>query len=150
MVLGSKINQKRFVARSVYVFIEIVLAIGLFSAVAVSLVKALHQTSATANTIQQEIVIQQILQSAMIDALSNPQIEEGRTTVPITELTGDEESFFTAEIETIIEPLELENEEGAPLNEMYLVKVVFHWQEYDEWLEQSTETWRYGQLYQAN
>jgi len=41
-----------------YVLLEIVIALGLFSAVAVSLVKALHMTSRTAVLIQEEMQIE--------------------------------------------------------------------------------------------
>ena len=63
--------------RAGYVLLEIIIALGLFSAVAVSLVKALHMTSQTAGIIQDEMRIEQILRSAMTDALSDPFLEEG-------------------------------------------------------------------------
>lgn len=131
-----------------YVMMEIVIALGLFSAVAVSLVKALHMTSNTAITIQDEMRIERILRSAMTDALSNPNLEEGTETVDLTEITGDEISFFTGEIETIVEPMELENEEGQLLQNMFRIEVIFYWRGNDgEWQQQSAETWRYANLY---
>ncbi len=133
--------------RAGYVMMEIVIALGLFSAVAVSLVKALHMTSRTALLIQDEMRIERILRSAMTDALSNPNIEEGSETVDLTEITGDEKSFFTGQIETIVEPLELENEDGQLLQSMFRIEVIFHWQIDGEWQQQSAETWRYANLY---
>ncbi|MGJ8678327.1 MAG: hypothetical protein ACSHX0_12485 [Akkermansiaceae bacterium] len=143
MKKGYQTNRKR----AGYVMVEIVIALGLFSAVAVSLVKALHMTSRTASLIQDEMMIEQILHSALTDALSNPFIEEGETSVDLTELTGDDDSYFSGQVETIIEPLELENEDGILLPEMLNVKVVFHYQIDNEWREQSAETWRYARLY---
>ena len=134
--------------RAGYVLMEIVIALGLFSAVAVSLVKALHMTSETAATIQDRMRIDRILRSAMTDALSNPNLEEGSETFDLTEITGDEESFFTGQIETIIEPMELENEDGQLLQNMFRIEVIFYWQAEGGWQEQSAETWRYGNLYQ--
>jgi len=133
--------------RTGYVMMEIVIALGLFSTVAVSLVKALHMTSRTAMTIQNEMRIERILRSAMTDALSNPNLEEGRETVDLTEITGDEKSFFTGQIETIVEPLEFENEDGQLLQNMFRIEVIFHWQIEGEWQQQSAETWRYANLY---
>lgn len=131
-----------------YVMMEIVIALGLFSAVAVSLVKALHMTSQTASTIRDEMRIERILSSAMTDALSNPNLEEGSETVDLTEITGDEKSFFTGQIETIVEPIELENEDGQLLQNMFRIEVIFYWRGEDgEWQEQSAETWRYANLY---
>ncbi len=131
-----------------YVIMEIVLALGLFSAVAVSLVKALHMTSQTAATIQDEMRVERILRSAMTDVLSKPELEQGSETVDLTEITGDDKSFFTGQIETEIEPIELENDDGQLLQNMFKIRVTFHWQGEDgEWREQSAETWRYASLY---
>ncbi len=134
--------------RAGYVLMEIVIALGLFAAVAVSLVKALHMTSMTAATIQDEMRIEQILHSAMIDALSVPILEERDDTVSLTEITEDEKSFFTGEIQTIVEPVEMENEDGQLLQNMFSIKVIFHWRGVDgEFRERSAETWRYAPLY---
>jgi hypothetical protein len=140
----SRVRRK---LRAGYVLLEIIIALGLFSAVAVSLVKALHMTSRTASMIQDGLRIDRILRSAMIDVLSTPNLEEGSETVDLTEITGDEVSFFTGQIETIIEPMELENEDGQLLQNMFRIEVIFHWETDDGWQEQSAETWRYANLY---
>lgn len=131
-----------------YVLLEIIIAIGLFATVAVSLVKALHMTSQTASAIQDGMLIDRVLRSAMTEALSNPYLEEGTQKVKITDITGDDESFLSGEVETTIEPIELENEDGQVLQNMYRIEVVFYWRGSDgEWNEQGAETWRYGSLY---
>ena len=43
--------------------------------------------------------------------------------------------------------LELENQEGELLQEMWRIEVTVFWLEGDEWQERSAETWRYGRLY---
>jgi len=133
--------------RAGYVLLEIIIALGLFSSVAVSLVKALHMTSRTASMIQDELRIDRILRSAMIDVLSTPNLEEGSETVDLTDITGDEVSFFSGQIETIIEPMELENEDGQLLQNMFRIEVIFHWESDDGWQKQSAETWRDANLY---
>lgn len=131
-----------------FVLLEIIIAIGLFAAVAVSLVKALQMTSKTAVMIQDGMRVDRVLRSAMTEALANPYLEEGREKVSITELTGDDQSFFSGEIETIVEPMELENEDGQLLQNMYRIAVVFYWRGDDgEWQQQRAETWRYSNLY---
>lgn len=131
-----------------FVLLEIIIAIGLFAAVAVSLVKALQMTSKTAVMIQDGMRVDRVLRSAMTEALANPYLEEGTEKVSITELTGDDQSFFSGEIETIVEPMELENEDGQLLQNMYRIAVVFYWRGDDgEWQEQRAETWRYSNLY---
>jgi len=147
--VGKKLHGVSKKLRAGYVLMEIVIALGLFSAVAVSLVKALHMTSETAATIQDKMRIDRILRSAMTDALSNPNLEESSgEPVDLTEITGDEESFFTGQIETIVESIELENEDGQLLQNMFRIEVIFHWQVDGVWQEQSAETWRYRNLYQ--
>ena len=80
--------------------------------------------------------------------MSNPYIKEGTQKVDIAELTGDDKSFFSGELETIVEALELENEDGQLLQNMYRIEVVFYWRGSDgEWQQQGAETWRYGNLY---
>lgn len=136
--------------RAGYVLLEIIIALGLFSAVAVSLVKALHMTSRTAGMIQDEMRIERILRSAMTEALSNPYLEEGITTIDLAELTGDDASFFPGQIETIVEPIDLENEDGQMLQNMFLIKVIFYWRDNEgDWQKQSAETWRYANLYRS-
>lgn len=131
-----------------FVLLEIIIAIGLFAAVAVSLVKALQMTSKAAVMIQDGMRVDRVLRSAMTEALANPYLEEGTEKVSITELTGDDRSFFSGEIETIVEPIELENEDGQLLQNMYRIAVVFYWRGADgEWQQQEAETWRYSSLY---
>lgn len=134
--------------RTGYVLMECIIAFGLFAAVAVSLVEALYMTSQAAVTIRDEMRIDQILRSAMTDALSQPTLEEGTKTIDLTELTGDEKSDFPGQIETIIEPLELENEDGQLLQSMFRIEVIFYWRGVSgEWQQQRAETWRYANLY---
>ena len=141
-------TNKRILYKQGYVLLEILIALGLFSTVAVSLVKALHMTSRTATAIQEEMHIELILRSALTDALSNPHLEEGEKTEDYTKITGDTESFFTGEIETVVQVMELENEEGKLLQNMFKIKVTFYWRGEDgEMQHQSAETWRYANLY---
>jgi len=148
---GAKYQSLRTVTRQGYVLLEIVIALGLFAAVSVSLVKALHMTSRTALTIQDEMRIQRVLKSAMIDALSNPDLQEGEETVDLMELTGDGDDqlpFLRGDIQTVIEPMEMENEDGQLLENMFRIRVTFHWFANGEWQSQTAETWRYANLYQ--
>ena len=88
-----KVGKVKRYKHSGYVMLEIIIAIGLFSAVTVSLMKALSMTNQAALTIQEEMTIQQVLNSAIIDVLSQQTIEEGESSVSLVELTGDDESF---------------------------------------------------------
>ena len=72
--------------------------------------------------------------------MSLPTLEEGKTTVDLED--------FGMEVDTLIEPLEIENQEGELLQEMWRIEVTVLWLEGDKWEERSAETWRYGRLYQ--
>ena len=131
-----------------YVLLEIVIAMGLFAAVSVSLVKALHVTSQASILIQDDVRIQNVLRSALTDALSNPQLEESNETVSLTDITGDDLPFLSGDLQTLIEPMEMENEDGQLLQNMFRIKVTFYWFANGEQREESAETWRYANLYQ--
>lgn len=139
----------RLLRRPGYVMLEIVIALGLFSAVAVSLVKALHMSSETAANIQDQMEITGVLRSAMTEALSNPNLEEGTYKVDYSEITGEDNWDLKGEIETIIEPMELENEDGQLLQNMFRIEVIYHWQSADGWQQESAETWRNANLYKT-
>ena len=145
---NSNLSQRSSRACRGYVLLEIVIAMGLFAAVSVSLVKALHVTSQTSILIQDDMRIQRVLRSALTDALSNPQLGESDQTVDLAEITGDDLPFLSGEIQTLIEPLELENEDGQLLQNMFRIKVTFHWFADGEQKQSSAETWRYADLYQ--
>lgn len=127
-------------SRRGFVLLEVVLAIGVFAIAATGFVVALHKTDELAAMAQRELRIMRVLDSALKEAVSLPVLEEGRTTVELEE-TG-------MEIETLIEPMEMENQDGQLLQEMFRIKVTAFWRENGEWQERDAETWRYARLYQ--
>ncbi len=116
------------------------MALTVFAIVGVSLISALNETGKLANMMQREVAIVRILDSALTEALSMPTIEEGTTTRDIEE--------HEMEIETIVELLELENEDGQALQQMYKITVIAYWYDEGQLNEQSAETYRYASLYQ--
>ena len=126
--------------RSGFALLEVLLAVAVFSMAATGFVVALHKTGKVAAATQREIMITRVLESALHEALSLPTLEEGKTTLEL------EDSGM--EIDTLIEPIEIENKDGQLLQEMFRIEVTVFWIENDEWQERSAETWRYGRLYQ--
>lgn len=127
-----------------FVLLEVVLAIGVFAIAATGFVVALHRTDDLAATAQRELRITRLLDSALKEALSLPVLEEGTTTVDIEEeMNGNK-----IEIETLIEPMEMENKDGQLLQEMFRILVTAYWFENGEWQQRDAETWRYARLYQ--
>jgi prepilin-type N-terminal cleavage/methylation domain-containing protein len=126
--------------RGGFALLEVLLAVAVFSMAATGFVVALHKTGEVAAATQREMKITRVLESALHEALSLPTLEEGKTTLEL------EDSGM--EIDTLIEPIEIENQDGQLLQEMFRIEVTVFWIEDDEWQERSAETWRYGRLYQ--
>jgi hypothetical protein len=97
--------------------------------------------AAAATRAQSELRITRILESALDETLSLPVLEEGTVTNPV----GDGDMEMITDI-AILE--DLENEDGQPLQDMFLITVTARWFENGEWIERSAETWRYGRMYQ--
>lgn len=127
-------------AGSGFALLEVLLALAVFSIAATGFVVALHRSADLAMLTQREIRITRVLESALHEALSLPTLEEGKTTLEL------EDSGM--EIDTLIEPIEIENQDGQLLQEMFKIEVTVFWVEGDEWQERSAETWRYARLYQ--
>jgi len=120
--------------------LEVLLAVAVFALAATGFVVALHRTGKLAAGSQRELRITRALESALEETLSLPTLEEGKTTVELDD--------GGMEVDTVVEPLEIENQEGELLQEMWRIEVTVLWLEGDKWEERSAETWRYGRLYQ--
>ncbi|MEO0017760.1 MAG: hypothetical protein RLZZ522_1043 [Verrucomicrobiota bacterium] len=124
-----------------FLLLEVILALAVFSAAATGFAVALHQMAKAATVAQSELRITRILDSALDETLSIPVLEEGTVTNPV----GNTD----IEMATTIKILEeLENQDGQPLQEMFLITVTARWFENGEWIQRSAETWRYGRMYQ--
>ena len=124
-----------------FLLLEVVLALAVFGIAATGFAVAIHQMAKTADAAQQELRITRILESALDEAMSLPTLEEGTTSVTVAD--------SDIEMDTTIELLpELENEDGQLLQEMYRISVTAHWFQNGSPQERSTETWRYGRMYQ--
>lgn len=124
-----------------FMLLEVVLALGVFASAATGFVIALNRMAATAEMAQREMRVTRILDSALQEAISLPELEEGTTTTTVIE-TG-------MEIDTLIEILDnLENQDGQLLQDMFRIEITANWYENGEWRKRSVETLRYGRMYQ--
>jgi type II secretory pathway pseudopilin PulG len=127
-----------------FLLLEVLLAIGVLSIAVTGFVIALHRTSDLASATQRQLRITRLLESALMEAMSLPVLEEGTTSETVAEMANE-----GMEIETTVEPMEeIENEEGQLLQEMYRIEVVARWFENGVPQEEMAETWRYSRLYQ--
>ncbi|MBK1816153.1 type II secretion system protein [Luteolibacter yonseiensis] len=129
-------------ARRGFLLLEMVLALAVFGIAATGFAVALRQMAAAASLAQSELRITRILDSALDETLSLPTLEEGVTNSTVGE-TG-------IELDTTIKLLEdLMNEEGQPLNEIFVITIQARWYDNGEWHDRTVETWRNGRMYQS-
>ena len=127
-------------ARNGFVLMEGLLALMLFAMVGVPLLVALSDIGDVAYRARREAQLARIVDSELRAAMSLPTLEEGMTTRSLEELG--------VEIETRVVPMEeMENEEGALLQQMFRIEVGAVWWEDGEWQEMKADTWRYARLY---
>ena len=124
-----------------FLLLEVILALAVFSAAATGFAVALHQMAQAASMAQSELRITRILDSALHETLSLPVLEEGTVTNPV----GDSNIEMITDIKILDK---LENQDGQPLQDMFLITVTARWFENGDWIERSAETWRYGRMYQ--
>ena len=124
-----------------FLLLEVILALAVFSAAATGFAVALHRMAKSAAMVQSELRITRILDSALDETLSLPVLEEGTVSNPV----GNTDIEMITDVKILDK---LENEDGQPLQEMYLITVTARWFENGAWIERSAETWRYGRMYQ--
>ncbi len=120
-------------------FMEVILALFIFAVVSTSFTKALNALWRNTSYVKEELVITQILDSALHETLYLSQLEEGTTEIYIPERDVD--------LETQVIPLELENEEGNILQQMWEVRVIARFEQDGIDQERVVRGWRYLPLY---
>ncbi len=118
---------------------EVILSLIIFGIVCTAFTKGLSSLWRNTSFIKEELTITQILDSALYEALYISTLVEGTSEVYVAELD------ITLEVE--ITPLELENEEGAILQQMWEAKVVARFEQNNREEERSVRGWRYLPLY---
>jgi prepilin-type N-terminal cleavage/methylation domain-containing protein len=125
-----------------FLLLELILALTVFGIAATGFTVALRRMAQAASMAQDELRITRILDSALVEVVSLPTLEEGKTNASVGE-TG-------IEINTTIKLIEdLKEEDGQMLNEMYLITVEARWYENGAWKEREVSTWRNGRMYQS-
>jgi len=102
-----------------FLLMEAVLALLVFSVMAIALTRTLAGVRQNSIAIQQKMTIARILDSKLTEVLTLSNLEEGDVIVDDEEIGG--------QIRTVIEPLELENEDGTILPQMFRVRITAIW-----------------------
>ena len=118
---------------------EVLLALSIFAIVATAFTKALNSLWRSTTFVKEELLITQILDSALQETLYLQTLEEGTVEIYIEERDVN--------IETIVMPLELENEEGNLLQQMWEITVIARYEQDDIDQERTVRGWRYLPLY---
>lgn len=127
--------------RSGFLLLEVVLALAVFAIACTGLTVAFHRMADAARLAQSELRITRILDSALTEQFTFPNIEEGITQIPV--------EGTDIELDVVIVPIEdLESEEGELLQNMFHITVTANWFENGAWQSRSAETWRYNLVYQ--
>lgn len=119
---------------------EALIALTIFAIMSVGYARALTAIRRNSMLVEERMQITAIVDSALRETLTLPTLEEGQTTIDLEERNQ-------MEILTTIEPMEIENEEGRLLQQMFRVTVSARWYEDGREKTQTAEGWRYLNLY---
>jgi len=118
---------------------EVILALFIFAIVSTSFTKAVSSLWRSTTFVKEELVITQILDSALHEALYLQNLQEGSSEIFIEERDVN--------VETLVLPLELENIEGNLLQQMWEVTIIARYEQDGIDEERSVRGWRYQPLY---
>ena len=133
-----KRNKSRQSQRG-FLMMEVIISLFIFVLIATSFTRALSRLWRTTSFVKEEMVISQIMESALQEALYLPRLEEGSSEIYIPERDVD--------LETIVIPLEIENIDGVLLQQMWEVRVIARYEKNQVDEERTIRGWRYLPLY---
>jgi hypothetical protein len=118
---------------------EVILSLMIFAVIATAYTKAMSSIWRNSTFVKDELIITQILDSELTKTLYYPQLQEGSTEIFVPERDIN--------VETQIIPLELENEQGQILPQMWEVIVIGRYTQDGIQQERVVRGWRYLPLY---
>jgi type II secretory pathway component PulJ len=122
-----------------FLLMEVVLAMMIFAVMSVGFTRALSAMRRNSQLVSEQMQIAQVVDSALTEALTLSSLEEGETLSSVGE--------NNMEVLTIVEPLELENEEGRVLQQMFRIRIIATWNKNGQQREVTAEGWRNLRLY---
>ncbi len=122
-----------------FLLMEVIISLFIFVLVAASFTRALSMLWRSTSFVKEELVISQIMESALYESLYLQRLEEGSFETYIEERDVD--------LETIVTPLEIENMDGVLLQQMWEVRVIARYEQDGIDEEREMRGWRYLPLY---
>ncbi len=136
---GNRSDRRNRRNRPGFMMFEAVLALLVFSVMGIALTRTLDGVRKNSIAIQRNMQLARILDSKLTEVLTLSTLEEGDVIEDNEEIEG--------QIRTVIEPLELENQEGRALPQMFRIRITALWFEDGRDQEESVEGWRNARLY---
>jgi len=122
-----------------FMLMEVILALMIFAVIATAYTKAMSSVWNNSSYVKDELVIAQILDSELTKTLYYPQLQEGSTEIYIPERDMN--------VETQIIEMQIENDEGRILPQMWEVIVIGRYVQDGVNQEKIVRGWRYLPLY---
>lgn len=132
-------SAPRRLSRNGFMLMEVILALMIFAVIATAYTKAMSSVWRNSTFVKDELVIAQILDSELTKTLYYPELQVGSTERYVPERDMN--------VETQIVELEMENEEGRLLSQMWEVIVIGRYLQDGLTQERVVRGWRYLPLY---
>jgi prepilin-type N-terminal cleavage/methylation domain-containing protein len=132
-------SAPRRLSRNGFMLMEVILALMIFAVIATAYTKAMSSVWRNSTFVKDELVIAQILDSELTKTLYYPELQAGSTERYVPERDMN--------VETQIVELEMENEEGRLLSQMWEVIVIGRYLQDGMTQERVVRGWRYLPLY---
>jgi len=132
-------SATRRLSRNGFMLMEVILALMIFAVIATAYTKAMSSVWRNSTFVKDELVIAQILDSELTKTLYYPELQAGSTERYVPERDMN--------VETQIVELEMENEEGRLLSQMWEVIVIGRYLQDGLTQERVVRGWRYLPLY---
>jgi len=132
-------SAPRRLSRNGFMLMEVILALMIFAVIATAYTKAMSSVWRNSTFVKDELVIAQILDSELTKTLYYPELQAGSTERYVPERDMN--------VETQIVELEMENEEGRLLSQMWEVIVIGRYLQDGLTQERVVRGWRYLPLY---
>lgn len=130
-----------------FTLLEAMLAVFIFGMAAVALMEAINASGRASLDARQKKNVQARLDNLLLEATRDPMWQENTRSFVTTE-REIKDGPWTFIIHR--EPLELKNQEGQPLQGLYLVRVTATWVEAGREQSLAGETWTYPPLFQPS
>lgn len=136
-----------FARKAGWLLMEVVVALGLFSAAVVSFVVALNRTAELSMHAQTKSHVARLIEGALMEASTEPEMREVEYEYDLSDQDSISE-LLGMKLEVTTEQINLKNKDDMELKDMWLIRVKATWSEDGVPYEEELETWRYEKLYQ--